>query len=110
MRHLQRHVLDVDGLKAVDLAVKNNLHDGANKRLVRIRQQINMYAQKFKETAPLEKGHYPLQHQRSINGKGKKDARKQRARKLQTKKNCEEPVDSEGEEERSVRSGATIRR
>lgn len=57
MRHLQRYFLDVDGLKAVDLAVKNILHYGANKRLLRIRQQLDMYAQKVDDMAPLDKAH-----------------------------------------------------
>lgn len=55
MRRILRYVLDVDGLKAVSRAIKNILHYGANERLTKICGQLNMYAQKVKETAPLDK-------------------------------------------------------
>lgn len=56
MRRILRYFLDVDGLKAVDLAIKNILHYGAKERLTQICGQLDMYAQKVKETAPLDKG------------------------------------------------------
>ena len=56
MRRILRYVLDVGGLKAVSRAIKNILHYGANERLTKIRGQLDMYAQKVKETAPLDKG------------------------------------------------------
>lgn len=56
MRRILRYFLDVDGLKAVDRAIKNILHYGAKERLTQICGQLDMYAQKVKETAPLDKG------------------------------------------------------
>lgn len=55
MRRILRYFLDVDGLKAVDRAIKNILHYGAKERLTKICGQLDMYAQKVKETA-LDKG------------------------------------------------------
>ena len=56
MSRILRYVLDVDGLKAVNRAIKNILHYGANERLTKIRGQLDMYAQKVKETVPLDEG------------------------------------------------------
>ena len=56
MRRILRYILDVGGLKAVSRAIKNILHYGANERLTKIRGQLDMYAQKVKETARLDKG------------------------------------------------------
>ena len=43
MKHLQRYFLDVDGLKAVDRAIKNILNYGVNERLARICGELNIY-------------------------------------------------------------------
>lgn len=56
MKRILRYFLDVGGLKAISRAIKNILHYGANERLTKIRGQLDMYAQKVKETAPLDKG------------------------------------------------------
>lgn len=100
MRHLQRYFLDVDGLKAVDLAVKNILHYCANKRLLRIRQQLDMYAQKVDDMAPLDKAHLTSnstseEHQL----KRKKHSRRNRSQKRQRKKNRAKSADCGGEED-----------
>lgn len=54
MRHLQRYFLDVDGLKAVNLAAKNILHYGVNTRLTKICGDLDIYLQKIKEKAIID--------------------------------------------------------
>lgn len=56
MRHLFKYILDADGLKAVDRAVKNILQCGVSERLAKICEELDMYAQRINETAALEKG------------------------------------------------------
>ncbi len=51
MAHLHRYSLNVDGLKAVDLAAKNILHYGVNKRLAKISGDLDTYLGKIKEKA-----------------------------------------------------------
>lgn len=48
MRHLLGYILDVDGLKAVDQAVKNILDYGVGKRVARICEDLDMYAHSTK--------------------------------------------------------------
>lgn len=57
-RHLLKYILDIDGLKAVDLAVKSILNYGVNKRLKKICDEINTYSQKIKEEAITDKGNF----------------------------------------------------
>lgn len=54
MGHLQRYVLDADGLKAVNLAAKNILHYGVNTRLTKICGDLDTYSQKIKEKAIID--------------------------------------------------------
>lgn len=54
MRHLQTYLLDADGLKAVNLAVKNILHFGVTKRLANICRDLDTYSQKIKKKAIID--------------------------------------------------------
>lgn len=56
MGHLQRYFLDADGVKAVNLAAKNIIQYGVNKRLAKIRGDIDTYSQKIKEKAIVDQG------------------------------------------------------
>ena len=57
MKHLLQRFLDVDGLKAIDRAVKNILHYGVDKRLKKICQELTTLSQKsIKEKAIIDKG------------------------------------------------------
>lgn len=47
MKHLENYVLDVNGLKAVDLAVKNILDYGLNERLAKIWGELNISGKWF---------------------------------------------------------------
>lgn len=46
MKHPLRYILDIDGLRAVNLAVKNILDYGVNERLQKICGELNIYTQK----------------------------------------------------------------
>lgn len=80
MKHLLQRFLDADGLKAVDRAVKGILHYGVNKRLKKIRRELDTFAQNIlKEKAIIEKGNLASgappgeQQQQQQPGKRKND-------------------------------------
>ena len=57
MQQLLQCLLDVDGLKAIDRAIKNILNYGVTKRLEKICQELDTFAQKMiKEKASINKG------------------------------------------------------
>ena len=57
MQQLLQRLLDVDGLKAIDRAIKNILNYGVTKRLEKICQELDTFAQKMiKEKASINKG------------------------------------------------------
>lgn len=56
MNHLQRYFLDVDGLKAVDQAIKNILDYDVNKRLAKICGELDIYGERIAEMAIIDKG------------------------------------------------------
>ena len=51
LKHLLSYVLNIDGLKAVDRAIRNILSYGANERLVRICGELDLQAKKIEEMA-----------------------------------------------------------
>ena len=55
MKPLFRYFLDVDGLRAVDRAVKNILDYGVKNRLEKIRGELDTYAQKTIEEMAIHK-------------------------------------------------------
>lgn len=57
MTMLARYFLDAKGIKAVNRAIKGILHYGLNERLINICKQIDIYSQKVKEKAIIDKGH-----------------------------------------------------
>lgn len=56
MGQLQRHLLDVDGLKAINLAVRGILQYGANERLAKIGEELDIFSQKVNEKAIIGQG------------------------------------------------------
>lgn len=103
MRQLFRYFLDVDGLKAVDRAVKNILQYGVSERLAKICEKLDMYAQKIKEAAALSRGnsayHSPLDKQQHKKRPRGKNIAKQTQRIERLLPNDEDDEDEEDGEE-----------
>lgn len=56
MEMLARYFLDAKGIKAANRAVKGILHYGLNERLTKICKLLDIYSQKVKEKAIIDKG------------------------------------------------------
>ena len=83
MKHLQSQLLDVDGLKAVDRAIKNILNYGVNERLAKICGDLDMYGEKdcgdghHRQKVIWRRIRYQRSSNRGRHGKGKIPTRSQ---------------------------------
>lgn len=103
MKMLARYFLDAKGIKAVNRAVKGILHYGLNERLTKICKQLDIYSQKVKEKAIIDKGDLASDSLLDSLTNRRQAPRTKRPRRA--RKNIED-VEEEEEEERDEEAAA----
>lgn len=107
MTMLARYFLDAKGIKAVNRAIKGILHYGLNERLIKICDQLDIYSQKVKEKAIIDKGHLasdslPEEQQQQRPPRKRKNVdsltNRRQAPRLRRARNLSEDVEEEEEE------------